>query len=61
MQWETPELQYPGNITRYEIHLGKKALQPDKEKKNIDIITNDVRSFLFGGVQSITDENDYYP
>ena len=47
MQWETPELQYPGDIIRYEIHLGLRALLPNEEGENIDIDTNDVRSLVY--------------
>ena len=56
MQWETPELQYPGDITRYEIHLGLRALLPNEEGENIDIDTNHVRSQLFRDVlMTLTD------
>ena len=51
-----PELQYPANITSYEIHLGLRALEPHEEGENIDIITNDVRSQLFRDVlMTLTD------
>ena len=46
MQWKIPQLQFSGDIIRYEIHLGRSALEPDEEVEiiDIDIDTNDVRS-----------------
>jgi hypothetical protein len=43
VQWEIPQLQFSGDIIRYEIHLGRSALEPDEEVEiiDIDIDTND--------------------